>query len=160
ASPLLRLPRRAGAIEAAIDASPPAFRRERRAGSRVLLEAGGDTVVDFGEELVGWLEVTASAPASLTVSAGESEEDGRDLPPRAANGPRQARLDAPGTWRDPGRSALRHVVVRNDGAAPVEIETQIDTVEIDASVRGTFRTSDPLLDRVYAVGRHTVLRCT
>lgn len=160
ASPLLRLPRRAGRIEDAADRDLPGFRHEHRRARPVALAAGATTVVDFGEELVGHLTVGGDGPVRVTLGPGESDLEARDFHERTENPLRPAALFARGTWRDPRRSALRYVAVRNDGVGPVSIEVGLDVFEIDLAVRGEFRCADGLLEQIYQTARRTVLRCT
>jgi alpha-L-rhamnosidase len=65
-----------------------------------------------------------------------------------------------GAWRDPRRSALRFVGVRNDGDTAMTAALALDAFEIDLVPAGELRTSDPVVDAVYAAARRTVLRCT
>ena len=161
ASPLLRLPRRGGALERGADESLPAFRHEHlRARAPLHLEPGASKLVDFGEELVGHLTVEGDGPLRVTLAPGESELEARDFDERTENPLRPAGLVGSGTWRDPRRSALRYVAVRNDGAAPILVEMGLDAFEIALECRGEFRSADPLLDQIYEAGRRTVLRCT
>lgn len=161
ASPLVRLPRRGGELERAADDELPSFRHAHlRAPAPLLLAPGAIEMVDFGEELVGHLTVTADAPARLTLAPGESTLEARDFDERTENPTRTAGLVASGTWRDQRRSALRYVCVRNDGVAPVTAEVGLDAFEIALTSTGEFRTADPLLDHIYEVGRRTVIRCT
>jgi hypothetical protein len=161
ASPLLRLPRRGGALERAADEDLPSFRHEHlRAPSTIHLEPGGTHLVDFGEELVGHLTMRGDAPMRVTLAPGESELEARDFDERTENPLRLAGLVSPGTWRDSRRSALRWVCVRNDGVAPVEVDVGLDAFEVALDCRGEFRCADPLLEQIYEVARRTVVRCT
>ncbi len=161
ASPLLRLPRRAGRIEHEADRDLPRVRHERREPEpRRTVPPRGTVFVDFGEELVGHLAIHTPAPVKLTVSPGESEAEARDLDERTENPLRAVELSTPGTWRDPRRSALRYVLVRNDSPEPADLHVTLDAFEADLALRGTFRCADPLLEQVYETGRRTVLRCT
>jgi hypothetical protein len=161
ASPLLRLPRRGGALERAADDSLPAFRHHHlRAPAALDLEPGAVRLVDFDEELVGHLTVQTDGPMRVTLAPGESELEARDFDERTENPLRPAGLVSPGTWRDARRSALRWVGVRNDGTVPVRVEVGLDAFEIALACTGEFRSADPLLDQVYQVARRTVLRCT
>jgi hypothetical protein len=161
ASPLLRLPRRPGAIERAADDALPSFRHHHVRGATPLeLRPGSAGVVDFGEELVGHLTVVSGTPMRVTLAPGESELEARDFEERIENPLRAAGLVNPGTWRDPRRSALRWVGVRNDGVVPVTVEIGLDAFEAALATTGAFASSDPLLDQIYEVGRRTVLRCT
>jgi hypothetical protein len=161
ASPLLRLPRRGGALERAADDALPAFRHEHlRARAPLHLEPGASRLVDFGEELVGHLTVQGDGPLRVTLAPGESELEARDFDERTENPLRPAGLVSAGTWRDARRSALRYVSARNDGVAPVTIEVGLDAFEVALESRGEFRCADPLLEQIYTVARRTVLRCT
>jgi hypothetical protein len=161
AAPLLRFPRRGGRLEREADAELLRVRHAHVAPIRArALAPGEDLVADLGEELVGHLAVTADGPATLVVSPGESEAEARDLAQRTENPVRHATLAAPGTWRDRQRTALRWVLVRNAGPAPVTVDVGLDAFALDVDPAGTFRCSDPLLDRIYETGRRTILRCT
>jgi hypothetical protein len=161
ASPLLRLPRRGGRIEREADRDLPRIRHRRVEPAPVRRLAPQESlVVDFGEELVGHLAVTAGAAARFTVSPGESEAEARDLDERTENPLRIAELPSAGVWRDPRRSALRYALVRNDGDTPADVHVALDAFEIDVVPRGRFAASDPLLADVYETARRTVLRCT
>jgi alpha-L-rhamnosidase len=58
--------------------APPVRRIERVAGTKILTTPAGKTVVDFGQNLVGWLELRIDAPAGHTVTLRHAEvlEDG------------------------------------------------------------------------------------
>jgi hypothetical protein len=161
ASPLLRLPRRGGALERAADDSLPSFRHEHLRGRLPLhLEPGSIRLVDFGEELVGHLTVEADGPMRVTLAPGESELEARDFDERTENPLRPAGLVTAGTWRDTRRTALRYVCARNDGVVPLTVEVGLDAFEVALTCRGEFRSADPLLDQIYEVARRTVVRCT
>lgn len=161
ASPLLRHPHRAGALDDAIDAAPPVYRHELHAPAPLRpLGPGEHLLQDFREELVGHLVVHSESPAVLLLAPGESEGEALDLDERTENPVRKARLTAAGTWRDPRRSALRHVMLRNDGPTPVTCRVGFDAQEADVTLAGEFTSSDSLLDRIYETGRRTILRCT
>jgi hypothetical protein len=161
ASPLLRLPRRGGRLEREADRDLPQVRHSRHEPKPVQrLGPQESLVVDFGEELVGHLAVTAGSAARLTLSAGESEAEARDLDERTENPLRVAELPSPGTWRDPRRSALRYALVRNDDTEPVDVLLALDAFEIDVAARGRVACSYPLLDRIYDTARRSVLRGT
>lgn len=161
ASPLLRLPRRAGRIEHEADRDLPRVRHRRHEPVQTqTIAPRGALFVDFGEELVGHVAIRSPGPVKLTVSPGESEAEARDLDERTENPLRFAELVGAGTWRDPSRSALRCVLVRNDSPEPADVHVTLDAFEADLELRGEFRCADPLLDRIYETGRRTVLRCT
>ncbi|MCW5891498.1 MAG: hypothetical protein KIT14_13235 [bacterium] len=161
ASPQLRLPRRGGRLEREADRDLPHVRHRRHQPMAVRRLAPKEhLVVDFGEELVGHLALTAGDAGRFTLSPGESEAEARDLDDRTENPLRIAALPAAGTWRDPRRSALRWAVLRNDGDAPADVLLALDAFEIDVTPAGRFACSDPLLGEIYTTARRTVLRCT
>jgi alpha-L-rhamnosidase len=53
--------------------APPVRRIERVAAREILTTPSGRTVVDFGQNLVGWLEVRVAAPAGHTVTLRHAE---------------------------------------------------------------------------------------
>lgn len=161
AAPLLHLPRRGGRLEQEADRELPRVRYLRHDPvPRRTLPPGTSVCVDFGEELVGHLAVRTDGPATLSVAPGESDPEAHDLGKRVEGPVRRAVLESSGVWRDRRRSALRYVVVRNDGAAPATVLPSVDAFESDLELAGSFRCSDPLLERIYETGRRTVLRCT
>lgn len=161
ASPLLRFPRRAGALDAAIEALPQSYRHELHAPAPLRALAPEEHLVqDFGEELVGHLVVQSQSPAVLLLAPGESHGEAVDLDERLENPLRKARLTSAGTWRDPRRSALRYVLLRNDSPVPVTCRVGFDAQEADLPMAGEFTCADPVLERIYETGRRTLLRCT
>jgi len=161
AAPLLYLPRRGGRLEREADRELPRVRYLRHDPvPRRTLPPGTSVCIDFGEELVGHLAVRTDGPATLSVAPGESEAEAHDLGKRVEGPVRRATLDESGVWRDRRRTALRYVVVRNDGSAPATVLPSVDAFEADLELGGSFRCADPLLERIYETGRRTVLRCT
>ena len=163
AAPLLRFPRRGGRVEAEADACRVGLRHERRSpapAGRLTLVPGAHILLDFGEELVGRLAATAAGPAAFTLTTGESQAEAAALAPGMDVPLREVHLPESGEWRDRRRAALRWVAVRNDADRSVDVEVTLDAQEIDVVSRGEFRCSDPVLERVYEVGRGTVIRAT
>jgi hypothetical protein len=161
AAPLCSLPRRGGRLEREADRDLPRVRYLRHDPvPRRTLQPGASVCIDFGEELVGHLAVRTDGPATLSLAPGESEAEAHDLGKRVEGPVRRAVLEESGVWRDRRRSALRYVVVRNDGGQPATVLPSVDAFEADLELAGSFRCADPLLERIYEVGRRTVLRCT
>jgi len=161
AAPLLYLPRRGGRLEREADRDLPRVRYVRHDPvPRRTLPPGTSVCVDFGEELVGHLAVRTDGPATLSMAPGESEAEAHDLGKRVEGPVRRATLEDSGVWRDRRRTALRYLVVRNDGSAPATVLPSVDAFEADLELAGSFRCNDPLLERIYETGRRTVLRCT
>ncbi|MDY7557634.1 alpha-L-rhamnosidase [Cryobacterium sp. 10C3] len=53
--------------------APPVRRIETRAAGRIFTSRSGATLVDFGQNLVGWLSITVDAPAGHTITLRHAE---------------------------------------------------------------------------------------
>lgn len=116
-------------------------------------------VLDFGREINGRLEVVSdsSSPMTLVIQYGESLEEamshpylGADelhvLPRAAAYGP---------------KSAFRYALVRFlEGSSPLRFKSiRMDDVYYPVHYRGSFESSDALLNRIWLTGAYTSHLC-
>ncbi|MGH9453435.1 MAG: alpha-L-rhamnosidase C-terminal domain-containing protein, partial [Terriglobia bacterium] len=116
-------------------------------------------VLDFGRESTGRLEVISGSDAPMRISLQYGESLGETLeepylgideltvPPHAtAYGP---------------KSAFRYVKVRFlSGSSPLRFKTiQLDDIYYPVHYRGSFESSDPLLNRIWMVGAYTSHLC-
>lgn len=139
------------------------------AGGETLLPAGASLVLDFGEELVGVLEldVTADAATTLELIEGEDLEEAMlfkdPFPPgHWYHQPRDVLALAPGAQvaRNQGRRAFRFVNLVVHGPGQLRLRRATMTLE-HAPVQdlGTFACSDTLLNDAWAISRRTLRLC-
>lgn len=138
-------------------------------GGETHLEAGSSLVLDFGEELVGVLELEAVIHGATKVELieGEDLEEAMLLqdpfpPNHWYHQPRDIlQLDpGPQTARNQGRRAFRfvHVVVHGPGRVTLRSARAI-LEHAPVTDRGTFRCSDPLLNDAWAISQRTTRLC-
>jgi alpha-L-rhamnosidase len=116
-------------------------------------------VLDFGRETNGRLEVTSDSaqPMRLTLQYGESREEALKSPYLGVNGllvPPYATVDGP-------KSSFRYVQLKFlAGSSPLRFKAiRLDAIYYPVRYRGSFESSDPLLDRIWAVGAYTAHLC-
>ncbi len=120
--------------------------------------------VDFGREVVGQVELDVEAPAGtvLTFNFIEEIEDGQRIHYCLGNQNAFRYITAAGRQQFTSflRRGYRYAkVILSDMTGPIRIRS-IRTVfsTHPANERGSFSCSDPLLTRIWEIGRHT-LRC-
>lgn len=163
---LIRTPRPALAVAQADGVeSPAAFLN----GGLTLIPAGGSIVLDFGEELVGVIElsVTVDTDTRVELIEGEDLEEALLLqdpfpPEHWYHQPRDFVAAQPGaqTLRNQGRRAFRFVNVRVHGPGAVTLTGATTLLEhAPVTDRGEFRCSDALLNDAWSISRRTMRLC-
>jgi alpha-L-rhamnosidase len=117
-------------------------------------------MLDFGRESVGRLEFVSdsAAPAQVVIQYGESEVEA------ASNGQylgvNLLTIPAHGVAHGP-KSALRYAKIRFvGGESPVRFRAiRLDSIYYPVRYQGSFESSDPLLNRIWAVGAYTAHLC-
>ncbi len=138
-------------------------------GGETRLEAGGSLVLDFGEELVGVLELAVVVDTATTVELIEGEDLEEAMlrqdpfpPEHWYHQPRDILPVAPGpqTVRNQGRRAFRfvHVIVHGPGRLALRSVRAI-LEHAPVTDRGSFRCSDPLLNDAWAISQRTTRLC-
>ena len=141
-------------------------------GGETVLAAGAAPallVLDFGEELVGVLELMADADDAtrLELIYGEDLEEALLLqdpfaPDHWYHQPRDILELPPGpqTVRHPGRRAFRFVTLVVHGPGPLRLRgAQMMLEHAPVADRGSFACSDPLLNEAWAISRRTIRLC-
>ncbi|MBM4164605.1 MAG: hypothetical protein FJ222_09240 [Lentisphaerae bacterium] len=127
-------------------------------------------IVDFGRELVGFLDITAAAhtPSGMIVTYGESIEEACDTACDCDNCcwfhlPEDTHTvqGAPTAYRHEGRRAFRYVHVRSEQPdARIELHSmRMTLVHYPVQDRGSFSSSDPLINRIWDLCRYTTQLC-
>ncbi len=114
--------------------------------------------LDFGREVAGRIELKSdsNAPAEVTVQYGESEAEAR-LQPYLGVDP--VYLPAHGTAYGP-KSAFRYVIIRfTDGRSTRFRSIRLDGIDYPVRYEGSFESSDPLLNKIWAIGAYTAHLC-
>jgi alpha-L-rhamnosidase len=116
-------------------------------------------VLDFGRESDGRLEVASdsASPARISIQYGESLEEALKSPYLGVN---ELIVPAHATAYGP-KSAFRYVQIKFlGGDSSIRFKTiRLDAIYYPVHTRGTFESSDPLLNRIYAVGAYTSHLC-
>lgn len=142
-------------------------------GGVTTLPTGARLVVDFGEELVGVLELSAEVVSVgtgvtvLEVIYGEDLEEALMLadpfpPDHPYHQPRDTYELDPGaqTIRQPGRRALRFVTLIVHGPGSVRLRgAEMMLEHAPVTDRGSFRCSDDLLNDAWEISRRTTRLC-
>lgn len=123
-------------------------------------EIAPSLLLDFGREVTGRLELQSDCDcnAFVTIQYGESEEEailGGDY-----LGVNLLRVPAHGVAYGP-KSGFRYVKIRFVGGAPqTRFKTiQLDGIEYPVDYAGSFKSSDPLLNRIWETGAYTMHLC-
>lgn len=134
-----------------------------------ILQGVSHVIVDFGRELVGYLDLVASAdqPAEMLVTYGESLEEAVEtncdvkacwfhLPED-----RHAIHGEPRAYRHSGRRAFRYVHIRSEspGACIRLQRLRMTLVHYPVVERQGFSSSDPLLNRIWNLCSYTTKLC-
>jgi alpha-L-rhamnosidase len=116
-------------------------------------------VLDFGRETNGRLEITPDSrePIRVALQYGESREEAIKSPYLGTNElviPPHAIAYGP-------KSAFRYVVLRFlGGTPPLRFKSiRLDAIYYPVPYRGSFESSDPLLNHIWAVGAYTAHLC-
>jgi len=115
-------------------------------------------VLDFGREVNGRLEIISDSaqPARVTFQLGESREEAVKKP---YLGVRELYLPASGKVYGP-KSAFRYVRLQFFGEGTLRLRSVgVDGIYYPVEYRGSFQSSDPLLNRIWEVGAHTAHLC-
>ena len=138
-------------------------------GGETRLEAGSSLVLDFGEELVGVLELETviHAATKIELIEGEDLEEAMLLqdpfpPDHWYHQPRDILQLNPGPQvaRNQGRRAFRFVHVIVHGPGRVTLRSARTILEhAPVTDRGQFRCSDPLLNDAWAISQRTTRLC-
>lgn len=116
-------------------------------------------VLDFGKEVAGWVELKSDSnvPAMVTVQYGESMGELEHQPYLGVD---PLYIPAHGTAHGP-KSAFRYAKVRFVGAtAPLRFEyIRLNGIYYPVKYRGSFSSSDALLNRIWEVGAYTAHLC-
>lgn len=138
-------------------------------GSETLIEAGGHLVLDYGEELVGVIELdaTADGPTTVELIEGEDLEEALLLqdpfpPDHWYHQPRDILKLSPSEQviRNQGRRAFRFVNVIVHGPGSLALRGARAVLEhAPVTDRGNFRCSDPLLNDAWAISQRTTRLC-
>ncbi|HYA23126.1 MAG TPA: alpha-L-rhamnosidase C-terminal domain-containing protein [Terriglobales bacterium] len=115
-------------------------------------------VLDFGREVNGRLEIISdsSEPARMTLQLGESFEEAIKKP---FFGARDLYLP-PGEKVYGPKSAFRYARLQFFGSSSLRLRSLgVDGIYYPVEYRGTFQSSDPLLNRIWEVGAHTAHLC-
>ena len=114
--------------------------------------------LDFGREVAGRIELKSDsdAPARVTVQYGESEAEARVQPYLGID---PVYLPAHGTAYGP-KSAFRYVIIRFTGGRSTAFSAiRLDGIAYPVKYRGSFESSDPLLNKMWAIGAYTAHLC-
>ena len=114
--------------------------------------------LDFGREVSGRIELRSDsgAPAQVTVQYGESEAEAR-LQPYLGVDP--VYVPPHGTAYGP-KSAFRYVIIRFIGGRTTRFRAiRLDGIAYPVKYRGSFESSDPLLNQMWAIGAYTAHLC-
>jgi alpha-L-rhamnosidase len=131
-------------------------------------EQGTSVVLDFGKEVSGfpWLVIRPCGGGRIDIGYSERiEADGSVNPNRWGGCPVHYadRLDmrtGPHKWISFSPRAFRYLRLDfYDCPAPVEILMEMDTFGYPVEYRGDFQCSDPLLNKIWEVGRYTAELC-
>jgi alpha-L-rhamnosidase len=116
-------------------------------------------VLDLGRESDGRLEIVSdsAAPMKLELQYGESRQEAENEPYLGVNPisvPPRATVYGP-------KSAFRYAVLRFvGGASPIRFKAiRLDSIYYPVEYRGSFESSDPLLNRIWSVGAYTSHLC-
>ena len=115
-------------------------------------------MLDFGREVSGRIELQSesNAPAEVTVQYGESAAEAL-LQPYLGIDP--IYIPAHGTAYGP-KSAFRYVVIRFTGARSTPFRAiRLDGIAYPVKYRGSFDSSSPLLNKMWAIGAYTAHLC-
>lgn len=114
--------------------------------------------LDFGREVTGRIELRSdsNSPAEATVQYGESEAEARMQPYLGVD---PVYLPPHGTAYGP-KSAFRYAIIRFTGGRSTRLRAiRLDGIAYPVEYRGSFESSDPMLNRMWAIGAYTAHLC-
>jgi len=121
-------------------------------------ESAPSLVLDFGREVNGRVEIVSdsSEPVRLTLQLGESLEEALKKP---FLGVREMYLP-PGEKVYGPKSAFRYARLQFLGTGTLRLRSLgVDGIYYPVEYKGSFQSSDPLLNRIWEVGAHTSHLC-
>lgn len=121
---------------------------------RVSLQDAPQVLLDFGREVAGRIELQSDSntAAEVTVQYGESAAEAL-LQPYLGRDP--VYVPAHGTAYGP-KSGFRYVLVRFTGGRVTRFRAiRLDGIAYPVRYRGSFESSDPLLNKMWAIGAYT-----
>lgn len=124
----------------------------------VSLHDSPQVMLDFGREVNGRLELQSDSDASaeVTVQDGESEAEAMNDPYLGIN---PVYLPPHGTAYAP-KSAFRYAIVRFVGGRDTRFKAiRLDGIAYPVKYRGSFESSDPELNKMWAIGAYTAHLC-
>lgn len=125
---------------------------------RVSVENAPQVLLDFGREVSGRIELQSdsNAPAEVTVQYGESEAEAL-LQPYLGRDP--VYVPAHGTAYGP-KSGFRYAVIRFTGGRSTSFRAiRLDGIAYPVKYQGSFESSDPELNKIWAIGAYTAHLC-
>ncbi|MGC2638200.1 MAG: alpha-L-rhamnosidase C-terminal domain-containing protein [Acidobacteriaceae bacterium] len=115
-------------------------------------------LLDFGREVAGRIELESDSgqPSDVTVQYGESEMEALHDPYLGID---PIHLAPHATAYGP-RSAFRYVLVRFTGGKETRYKSiQLDGIAYPVTYKGSFSSSDPHLNQMWAIGAYTAHLC-
>ena len=116
-------------------------------------------ILDLGRETDGRLEIVSAsdAPIKMKISYGESVEEAKNSPFLGFD---EITIPANDTAYGP-KSAFRYAVLKFlSGPQPLRFKAiRVDGIYYPVEYRGSFESSDPLLNRIWEVGAYTTHLC-
>jgi hypothetical protein len=137
---------------------PPKFQPISQPQAPVALAPKRDIILDFGREIAGRVHLASSAnePVRVQTSYGESAEEALHAP---YLGVRIVTVPPHGEAFGP-KSAFRYVRVSAPEMPSVELSTaDVQGIVYPVEYKGSFESSDPLLNRVWETGAYTAHLC-
>ncbi len=140
--------------------------------SPVIVEREGKCIfVDFGKESMGYLRLDGlKGNGTVSISYGESADEARDkyraylrdmltlTTDSIINRQNQSAICRAGrTYQLPASRAMRYALVESDGDVSIDGVTLMSEMkDIGTSYRGSFESSDTLLNRIWQVSAYTL----
>ena len=134
--------------------SPPIVIHERIAPVSVLHTPAGETVLDMGQNMVGWLQFHTEAPkgAKLRLRFGEILQDGNFYRDNLRTAKAEFEYISDGTPRDVRQHftfyGFRYVRLEGFGDAPNPDDFRGLVIHSEMSPRGAIKTADPLVNQL------------
>ncbi len=126
--------------------------------THVSLQHAPQVELDFGREVNGRIELKSASgsPAEVTVQYGESEAEALMQPYLGVD---PVYLPPHGTGYGP-KSAFRYAVIRFTGGRSTPFRAiRLDGIAYPVKYQGSFESSDPLLNKMWAIGAYTAHLC-
>ena len=115
-------------------------------------------LLDFGREITGRIELQSDSnqPAQVTVQYGESEAEAFMQPYLGVD---PVYLPPMGTAYGP-KSAFRYAIIRFTGGRDTRFRSiRLDGIAYPVKYEGSFESSDPQLNKMWAIGAYTAHLC-